>query len=68
MAFSLSSWELVIVAVMIKLWYYALGCPLSSKRGGVTMVSFFLAVLAGVLSSVIAYYVCRAIDRYMGNE
>ena len=32
------------------------------------MVSFLWAVVTGVLASIIAHYVCKAMDRYLGSK
>lgn len=32
------------------------------------MVAFLLALVSGILGSIIAHYICRAIDRNLGNN
>jgi len=42
--------------------------PASSGKEVFQVVSFLWAVATGVLASIIAHYVCKAMDRYLGSK
>ena len=43
--------------------------PQSGSGKGVSVLEAFLySVAAGVLGSIIAHFICRAVERYLGNE
>lgn len=47
----------------------AVAMPQSGNGKGVSgLDSFLLAVAAGVVGSIIAHYICRALERHFGNN